>query len=178
MIYSTEKHILRDAEDYSVILHQVNTRGTIQQGIGAAVSKMWPDWFIDYHGYCQWFMKDGSVNFTGEDHADEIVGTWHKYDVPGRKLKICSAFGQIGAGKDFAHIDLEAWDKILRKLVNQTRYVNKKLGTKWTIHVPASIGILSKNDDNEELMDLFKHYFESSDVDLYIHQKASIDLVD
>lgn len=170
MIYDTDKHILKETEDFSVIVHQVSTRGTIPQGLGMAISKQYPEWYREYHGYCGWFMKDGPMNFSGKDHTDEIIGTWHRYQVPEKNLIICSAFAQQGGGKDFVQTDLDAWDRVLRKLLNQTKYVNKSLEKKWTIHIPSNLGAFGKDGDNTELMELFQKYFGDSEVDLYIHE--------
>ena len=155
MIYDSDKHILKDAEDYQVILHLVSTKGIMPQGVGMAISKQFPQWYQEYRGYCGWFTKDGAMNFSGKDHTDEIIGSWHRYQVPERNIIICSAFGQHGGGKEYVQIDLDAWDKILRKLVNQTKYVNQKQNNKWTIHIPSNIGIVGKEGDNTELMELF-----------------------
>jgi len=174
MVYETDDHIVRDIGEYSVILHQVNTKGVMQQGISMALSKQFPNWYPDYHGYCGWFDKDGSMNFLHKDYTEDIIGTWHRYPVPGRNVIICSAFGQRGAGKEYVQTDLEAWEKIIKKLVLQTRRVNKiqPEGKKWTIHVPANLGCLGRDYDNSELMDMLNDAFAKSDDDLYIHERV------
>lgn len=79
MTYETEDNIVRDIREYSVILHQVNTKGIMQQGIGMALNKTFPDWYADYHSYCGWFDKDGMMNFSHKDYTKDIIGTWHRY---------------------------------------------------------------------------------------------------
>lgn len=116
MIYDSDKNIVKDIEDYSVILHQVNTKGTLQQGIGNVINKTFSGWYDDYHSYCGWFDKDRS--WDHKDHSVEIIGSFHRYQIDGKNIIICSAFGQRGSGKEFAEIDLDAWDKILTKIIN------------------------------------------------------------
>ena len=162
MVYESNQSLLKDINDYSVILHQANCEGIIQPGIAVSLCKQFPDWYKDYHGYCMWFAGG---------HEREILGTFHRH-VPNSKknLIICSAFAQERVGKRATEIDMEAWAKILRKIRLQTERAIKKTGKPWSIHVCNNIGAFSKNLLNEELMQLFNEVFgEDENVHLYIH---------
>lgn len=162
MIYETEDNILRDVQDYSVILHQVNCNGIVQPGIAMSICKQYPYWFSDYTGYCKWFAGG---------HQNEILGTFHRYQPDACKnVIICSAFAQLSAGKNATQVDMDAWLRILKKIRRQTEYVNTKFGKNWTIHIQDTIGSFSKSLQNEELLDLFAEVFgEAENADVYIH---------
>lgn len=162
MIYETENNILRDIDDCSVIMHQVNCSGVLQPGIAMSICKQYPSWYQDYHGYCKWF-ADG--------HEDEILGTFHRHQPdPKRDVLICSVFAQMRGGKYATEVDLDAWEKVLKKVKYQTARAIRTTGKNWTIHVMRNIGSSSKSIQNEELMDLFNEIFGNDEnVHVYIH---------
>jgi len=124
-----------------------------------------PGWYQDYHGYCKWFL-DG--------HASEIMGTFHRHQVEGKNIIICSAFAQERCGKGATDIDMEAWAKVIRKVFHQTKKVNAATGKNWKIHIQGNIGAFSKDDVNEELMGIFEDVFgKDPSVSLVIHNKVS-----
>lgn len=163
MIHEVETSILKDIPDYSVILHQVNCQGFVQPGISQQLCRDYPGWYQDYHGFCKWFAGG---------HENEILGSFHRFPVQGKNLIICSAFAQAKGGKRPSSTDLDAWNKIIRKVFVQTKRVNKQLGVNWKIHIQQNIGSFDRDGSNEELMEMFTQQFgEDPDVQLWIHTK-------
>ena len=162
MISYSDNRILSDIRPYTVIVHQVDCQGNINAGIAKQINSMFSGWYQSYRSYCSWF-KNG--------HEDEILGTFHRFEIPEKHIIICSVFGQKNSSKDFQIFNIEVWEKALKKILKQTERINFISSDKWTIHIQSNIGATKKTMVNQELIDLFKDLFSSSNnAELIIHQ--------
>lgn len=167
MIKIVEGNMLRDIEPYSVLLHQVNCMGKMGAGLAAQMAHKFDGLFKSYHEYCSWFQE----GYDGKSHRDEILGTWHKFQVKD-DLIICNAFGQERYGRNGQLTDYDAWHQILRKLELQTRCVNKnrEKDKKWKIHAPYKLGCGLGGGDWEEMYAIIEEYFKTSPVTFVLHK--------
>ena len=152
--------IFNDLPDYSVLLHQCNTKGWMGNGISKEIARRWPNAFSEYHDYCRWF-QDG--------HEDDILGTFVGMYVDPKHI-VCSAIAQKTVRKHEQQTDYDAWEDICHKIEVQTRAVKVRTGHTWTIHVPYNIGCGQGGGDWETMLGIFKKYFSMSTVDLIIHK--------
>ena len=145
MITEVNESIFRNLPDYSVIVHQCNTKGWLGTSISKEIAARWPENFKQYHEYCSWF-KDG--------HEDEILGTFVGYNAS-PTLIVCNAITQTTVGKSKQQTEFDAWDVLCKKLEQQTKRVNKQTGKNWTLHIPYKIGCGSDDEAWEQLMFIF-----------------------
>lgn len=148
----------------NVIINPVNCKAILQPGISQQVCKKYPGWYDNFHEYCSWFNK--SV-WNSRDHFDEILGSFHRFKANDNTI-ICSAFVQEGPSKNGYAIDLDSWDKILRKIEKQTQRAKRVTGKKWSLHIPMNV-CLQETLDGDSLMNVIEDIFGKSDVDIVIH---------
>lgn len=160
MIKIVEGNIFNNLPEYSVFLHQCNAKGWMGAGIAKDVAKRWPKAFKEYHEHCMWF-KDG--------HENELLGTFVGVKI-NPKLIVCNAIAQETVGKTQQMTNYSAWKILCRKLEKQTRKINETSGVNWTIHAPYNIGCGLGGGNWNEMLDIFKAYFDDSPVELVFHK--------
>lgn len=166
MIKLQDGYVLDDIQPYSVILHQVNCNGKLGSGVTLRLQKKYPEMYVDYHNYCALFQPNA---WDSKSHEDEIQGTWHRWKTD-NDIIICSAFCQKKIAQGKCATDLDALDKVLRKLERQTRNVNRQLKTDWTIHMQHKFGYGLSDEDWDIVMELIEQYFKNSPVKFIIHE--------
>ena len=145
----------------AVVIHQVNCLGYGTHGIMARVAKQWPELFKQYHSLCGWFKDYNTQN--------EILGSIQALSIPGTKLILCNAFSQkFYSSTKYQSLPKE-WEKIIRKVIAQTKAKYKMTNVLYELHCPAKIGIGMKYEEIDELKEIVSHYFENSPIKWVYH---------
>lgn len=160
MITYEDNSMLDNLSEQSVILNQIGTLGWIGTGMTKQIFNKWPVAFEEYRHLCAQFR---------DKHERELLGTWARTRVNPNTI-VCSAMAQNTVGKIRQEVDYDAWEKICKKMIKQTQYVNQKTHSKWKIHTYEKVGA-SAGTEYEELLNVFKTYFENSNVELVIHAR-------
>ena len=144
-----------------MILNQVNTLGYGSVGLMNRIMKLYPSMFDEYHELCGWF-KDYK-------HQDELIGRFQAIPFPNSKHILCNAFSQRFFSDTKFEIIVDAWEKIIRKVISQIRKNYKKTGILYEIHCPFKIGVGMKADEIQLLKDVIDTYFTDSDIKFFYH---------
>lgn len=160
MIIETTQDIFK-VDIPAVIVHQVNCLGYGSMGIMAKVAKIWPDLFKQYHELCGWF-KD-------YDKQNEMMGSLQALPIPRTRLILCNAFSQKFYSDTKYQAIPEAWEKIIRKIISQTKKNYELTKVLYEFHCPAKIGIGMKSEEIDKLKEVVSHYFKDSPMKWVYH---------
>lgn len=88
----------------------------------------------------------------------------------GKMLAIC--FTLHWDTRTMFDVQLEAWKLIAPKIAKQVRANKDKTGVRYTVHIPARIGIGMKPGEVEQVKEILDKTFtiDYPDVDLYYHE--------
>lgn len=160
MISDTAENIL-NVQAPSLILHQVNALGYGSMGLMNKVMKLYPSMFNEYHKLCKWF--------NDSKHQEELLGEIQSLPFPGSKNILCNAFSQRFFSDTRYQIDLDAWEKILRKVVTQIKSNYKSTGVLYEVHCPNKIGIGMKPEEIASLKEVVDDFFADSEIKFVYH---------
>ena len=123
--------------------------------------KLYPSMFNEYHELCGWF-KDYK-------HQDELIGKFQAIQFPNSKNILCNAFSQRFLSDTKFEIDVDAWERIIRKVILQIRANEKATKILYEIHCPFKIGIGMKADEIQQLKDVVDKYLNSDNIKFFYH---------
>ena len=135
-----------------IICHQTNCIGVMGGGIALSIRQKWPQVYEQYYKYCK--SIEDSRMILGD--VQTIVLT--------TDLFVANCFGQHfpGAG---VMTNYNAWDKILPKLENESRYFCDS-----PIHFPWKIGCGLAGGDWSIMQAKIESFFKDSSIQIYFHK--------
>ena len=139
----------------------MNALGYGSIGLMNRIMKLYPSMFDEYHKLCGWF-KDYK-------HQDELIGHMQAIKFPNSRNILCNAFSQRFFSDIKYEVDVIAWEKIIRMIVNQIKSNAKKTGILYEIHAPFKLGIGMKVDEIQLLKDVVDSYFNENDINFVYH---------
>ena len=139
----------------------MNALGHGSMGLLGRLRKDYSDMFNQYHELCGWFNDD--------KHQEEILGMFQGIRFPGSKNILCNAFTQRFFSDTKYGIDIDSWEKIIRKVIAQIKAHEKETGVKYEIHCPYRIGYGMKSDEIDDVKNMIEEYFADSDIEFVYH---------
>ena len=167
MTYETSKDILEETPANSLILVQTSTLGYATSGVMQRIARSYPTMFKEFKEFCSWF-KDFR-------HQDEVIGTTMALKFPpkdpnfGKIIACCFTLKWLTSSR--AELELDAWEKVARKVASQTLANYKTSGTMYEIHIPAKIGSNLKDVEQEQVKEILNKTFTKDypEVNLWYH---------
>jgi O-acetyl-ADP-ribose deacetylase (regulator of RNase III) len=149
-------HILENSNILNVksgiICHQTNCIGVMGGGIALSIRQKWPQVYDQYYNYCKSF-KDSRM----------ILGDVQTISLT-TYLFVANCFGQYLPGHG-CMTDYVAWDKILLKLEENSRYFSTT-----SIHFPWKIGCGLAGGDWSIMQTKIESFFKDSSIQIYFHK--------